>query len=161
MGEEGSDEGHEGDEEESSHEGHEGHEEEGNNEGHEGDEEEGSDEGHEGDEEEGSHEGNEGHEEEEGEQDRHGPDEEGHGAPREQGEDCWWLDCKGLDQEQVWQDRQQEAKCQGQAVPMDAGHFEGMEGLEDHRLCRDQEGLAPVREGEGDLRQLSAFLIEK
>merc|ERR1719172_584134 len=131
------------------------------NEGHEGDEEEGSHEGHEGDEEEGSHEGHEGHEEEDREQDRQGPDGQGHGAPREQGEDCWWLDCKGLDQEQVWQDRQQEEQCEGKEVPMDAGLCQGAEGLEAHGLCRDQEGLPLVREGEGVLRQLSAMLIEK
>merc|ERR1711918_70695 len=126
-----------------------------------GDEEEGCHEGNEGDEEEGSNEGNEGHEEEDCEQDRQGPGGQGHGAPREQGEDCWWLDCKGLDQEQVWQDRQQEEQRQGLEVPMDAGCREGAQGLEAHGLCRHQEGLPSVREGEGVLRQLSAALIEK
>merc|ERR1711959_552941 len=136
--EDGSHEGHEGDEEEGSHEGNEGDEEEGSHEGNEGDEEEGSHEGNEGYEEEGSHEGNEGHEEEDREQDRQGPGGQGHGAPR-----------------------QQEEQCQGQEVPMDAGRRKGAQGLEAHGLCRDQEGLPSVREGEGVLRQLSAALIEK
>merc|ERR1712100_776950 len=153
--EEGSHGGHEGDEEEGCDEGHEGDEEEGSHEGYEGDEEEGSNEGHEGDEEEGSNEGHEGHEEKDREQDCQGPHGQGHGAPREQGEDCWRLDCQGLDQEQAWQDRQQEEERLLQEVPMDAGLREGAQGLEADGLCRDQEGLSFVREGEGVLWQLS------
>merc|ERR1712146_833463 len=95
--------------------------EEGSHEGHEGDEEEGSHEGHEGDEEEGSHEGHEGDEEEVCEQDCKGPDGQGHGAPWKQGEDCWRLDCEGPHKEQVRQDCQQEEVCLCQEVSMDPG----------------------------------------
>merc|ERR1712137_477898 len=99
-------------------------------------------EGHEGDEEEGGHEGDEGHEEEVRERDRAGPRGQGHGAPWQQGEDRWWLDRKGLDQEQGRQDREQEAERQQQEVPMDPGVLEGAQGLEDQGVCRDQEGLS-------------------
>merc|ERR1711985_218744 len=154
--EEGSNEGHEGDEEEGSDEGHEGDEEEGSDEGHEGHEEEGSDEGHEGHEEEGSHEGHEGDEEEVREQDRTGHDGQGDGAARQQGQDRRWLDCEGLDQEQAWQGREQEAKRAREKVPLDPGLHKGAQGPEDHGLYYHQEGHTTVRQGQGVLQPVSA-----
>merc|ERR1711975_18902 len=163
--------GYEGYEEEGCHEGHEGcdegDEEEGCHEGHEGDEgdeEEGCHEGHEGnegDEEEGcheGHEGDEGHEEEVREQDCEGQPRKVHGAPWQQGEDRRRLDCQGLVQEQVWQGREQEVERPRQEVPMDPGYREGSQGPEDYRLHCDQEGHAPVCQGEGALWQLSTLL---
>merc|ERR1712078_449875 len=154
--EEGGHEGHEGDEEEGSHEGHEGDEEEGSHESHEGDEEEGSHEGYEGDEEESSHEGHEGNEEEEREQDCSGPHGVCHGTPWKQGQDRWWLDCEGLDEEQERQDREQEGERTRQEAPMDAGCRQGAQGLEDHGILGDQEGHTLVCKGEGILQRLSA-----
>merc|ERR1711937_419119 len=156
--EEGGHEGHEGDEEEGGHEGHEGDEEEGSHEGHEGDEEEGGHGGHEGDEEEGSHEGHEGYEEEEREQDCEGHHGQSDGAPWKQGKDCRRLNRQGPDQEQSRQDCEQEEARPRQEVPMDAGLLEGTQGPEAHRLRRDQEGLTPLRQGEGVLQCVSAAL---
>merc|ERR1712224_297811 len=51
---------------------------------------------------------------------------------------------------------EQEGKCSLQEEPMDPGHCEGAQGLEDHGLCCDQEGLARVRQGEGVLHPVSA-----
>merc|ERR1712070_943458 len=153
--------GHEGDEEEGGHEGYEGDEEEGSDEGHEGDEEEGSDEGHEGDEEEGGHEG---HEEEGCEQDCDGLACQGDGAPWQQSEDHWRLDGIGSDQEQGRQNCEQESERQGQegmqehSGAMVRGPGKGPQGLEDHGIRRDQEGLTPLRQGEGALQCVSAAL---
>merc|ERR1712178_437860 len=162
--EEGGHEGHEGDEEEGGHEGHEGDEEEGSHEGHEGDEEEGGDEGHEGDEEEGSHEGHEGYEEEGCEQDCDGLACQGDGAPWQQSEDHWRLDGIGSDQEQGRQNCEQESERQGQegiqehSGAMVRGPGKGPQGLEDHGIRCDQEGLTPLRQGEGALQCVSAAL---
>merc|ERR1712224_19333 len=158
MGEEGSDESHEGDEEEGSHEGHEGDEEEGSHEGYEGDEEEGSHEGHEGDEEEGSHEGHEGDEEEVCEQDCEGPVCQSDGTSWEQGEDRWGHDIQGSLQEQARQGCEQEEVCLCQEVPMDSGRHEGTQGSEDHRLRCHQEGHTSVCKGKGILQPVSAAL---
>merc|ERR1719261_1955982 len=76
-----------------------------------------------------------------------GPDGICHGAPRKQGQDRWWLDRKGLDQEQEWQDREQDGERTRQEAPMDGGCREGAQGLEDHRILRDQEGHTLVRKG--------------
>merc|ERR1712046_344975 len=156
--EDGSHEGHEGHEEEGSHEGHEGDEEEGSHEGDEGDEEEGSHEGYEGDEEEGSHEGDEGDEEEVREQDCEGSDGQGNGAPWQQGEDRWRLDCQGSHQEQVRQDCEQEEQRPWEEVTMDPGCRKGAQGVEDHWLRRHQERLTAVCKGKGVLQPVSAAL---
>merc|ERR1711959_519045 len=112
-------------------------------------------------------EGNEGHEgdEEEGrEQDCQGHHVQGNGAPREQGEDRRWLDGKGPDAEQVWQDRKQKAECFVQAeVQADVGAMEpgcgkGAQSLEDYRLLFGQEGHTLVLESQGALQPVSAAL---
>merc|ERR1712182_69842 len=75
----------------------------------------------------------------------------------QQRENRWWLDCEGLDQEQVRHSCEQESERPCQEVAVDPGCCKGTQGLEDHGLLRDQEGLASVHESEGDLRQLSSY----
>merc|ERR1712139_118368 len=135
-----------------------GHEEEGSHEGHEGDEEEGGHEGHEGDEEEGSHEGHEGDEEEAREQDREGHFQQGVGAPWQQGEDHWRLECKGPDQEQARQSREQETACPWPEESMDEGRGAGAQGAEDHWLRCRQEEHTSVCKDKGVLQPVSATL---
>merc|ERR1719449_507338 len=79
-----------------------------------------------------------------------------HGAPWKQGQDHWWPDREGLDQEQERQDREQEAERPGQEAPMDAGCREGAQGLEDHGVCHHEEGHTLVHKGEGVLQRVSA-----
>merc|ERR1711964_8996 len=98
----------------------------------------------------------EGDEEETCEQDCKGEVLQGVGAPRQQGEDCWRPDEKGLHQEQVRQGREQEAERQRQAQPVDPGMQEGTCIPEDQRLCRVQEGDSLLPKGEGVLRPVSA-----
>merc|ERR1712138_33117 len=80
------------------------------------------------------------------------------GAPWKQGKDCWRLDRQGFDQEQSRQDCEQEAERTRQEVPMDAGCQEGTHGPEAQGIRRDQEGLTPLRRGEGVLQCVSAAL---
>merc|ERR1711977_301547 len=102
--------------------------------------------------------GDEGNEEEEREQDCEGPHGQGNGAPWQQGKNHWRLDCQGFDQEQSRQDCEQEAERTRQEVPMDAGCQEGAHGPEAQGIRRDQEGLTPLRQGEGVLQCVSAAL---
>merc|ERR1711959_172416 len=83
---------------------------------------------------------------------------QGNGAPREQGEDRRWLDGKGPDEEQGWQDRKQKSECSGQEECMEPGSVKGAQSLEAYRLCGDQEGHTLVLESQGDLQPVSAAL---
>merc|ERR1711918_313486 len=56
---------------------------------------------------------------------------------------------QGPHQEQVWQDREQEAECSGQNEHMDDCREEGTRCLEDQGLRCRQEGHAPLPEGKG------------
>merc|ERR1711904_36913 len=109
-------------------------------------------------------EGDEGNEEEEREQDCEGQPCQGNGAPWQQGKNRWRLDGIGPDEEQGRQDCEQEAECcveaQVQDGPraMEPGSGEGTQGIEDHGLRRDQEGLTPLRQGEGVLQCVSTAL---
>merc|ERR1712118_493983 len=77
-----------------------------------------------------------------------------HGVPRIQGEDSGWLDCIGLDQEQIWKDREQEEILYFQEELLDDCLLEGKEGSEDQRLRRNQEGLRALQEGKELLNML-------
>merc|ERR1711985_223659 len=93
----------------------------------------------EGDESYGRHEGHACYEEEGSEQDRQGQDGQGSRLPWQQGEDRRWHDQIRFDQEQVRQDREQEA------IPL-----RQEEQLHQGLRC-DQEGLRSLQEGQGTL----------
>merc|ERR1711896_15199 len=76
------------------------------------------------------------------------------------GEDLRRLEGNRSRQEQEGQDREQEDECSFQEEvcqhcwALDAGCQEGTRGPEDQGLCRDQEGLSTLRQGEGALRKV-------
>merc|ERR1712146_658152 len=84
-----------------------------------------------------------------------------HGAPRDQGQDRWWLDSEGLDQEPVWQDREQEEERLRKEEPLDCGSQEGTRCPEDQGLLCNQEGQPALLEGEGVLQALSAVCQQR
>merc|ERR1712182_33348 len=85
--------------------------------------------GNEGDEGHGRHEGHEGHE----------------GEDRERYDSCL------LDQEQERQDREQEKVGVWQEERLDCCCHQGKEGIGSQGLCRNQEGLRSLQEGQGAL----------
>merc|ERR1712167_298238 len=88
-------------------------------------------------------EGDEGHEEEEGWF-------QGGSAPRYVREDHRWLDQRFIDEEQVWQDREQEGfNGLQEAQRLDYCHPEGQEGFGPEGLRRNQEGFSSLQEGQG------------
>merc|ERR1712139_529396 len=99
----------------------------------------------------GSHEGHESHEEEDREQDRQGQNGKSIGLSRFQGQDRGWYDCRLLDQEQAWQSREQEKVSVWQEEPLDCCRHQGKEGIGSQGLCRNQEGLCSLQEGQGAL----------
>merc|ERR1711977_409999 len=99
----------------------------------------------------GSHEGHESHEEEDREQDRQGQNGKGIGLPWFQGQDRGWYDCRLLDQEQARQDREQEEVGVWQEECLDCRRHQGKEGIGSQGLCRNQEGLCSLQEGQGAL----------
>merc|ERR1712072_707135 len=78
----------------------------------------------------------------------------GHGVPRVQGEDSWWLDCLCIDEEQVRQDREQEEINLCQEERLDDCCLKGKEGTETQGLRRNQEGLRALQEGQGVLLKM-------
>merc|ERR1711988_1761729 len=64
-------------------------------------------------------------------------------------------DGKGLDQEQARQGCQQEAERPGEEEPVDPCSQEGPCCPEDQGLRRDQEGYAPLPQGEGVLQSVN------
>merc|ERR1712124_29837 len=107
--------------------------------------------GNEGDEGHGRHEGHEGHEEEDREQDRQGQNGKGIGLPWIQGENRGWYDSCLLDQEQERQDCEQEKVGVWQEERLDCCRPQGKEGIGSQGLCRNQEGLCSLQEGQGAL----------
>merc|ERR1712118_435324 len=111
--------------------------------------------GNEGDEGHGCHEGHEGNEEEGSEQDCKGTLRQGCGLPWIQGQDLRWFDFVRLDQELPWQDCEQEGIPTGQEEQLHQGldycRPEGQEGFGPEGLCRNQEGLSSLQEGQGTL----------
>merc|ERR1739848_735318 len=109
----------------------------------------------EGNESDGSHEGHACYEEEGSEQDRQGQSCQSSCFPWHQGEDSWWYDQIRSDQEQVRQDREQEAisLCQEEQLHqgLDYCRPEGQEGLGPEGLRCDQEGLTSLQQGQGTL----------
>merc|ERR1711881_353831 len=90
-------------------------------------------------------EGDEGNEEEEGWF-------QGGSAPRYVREDHRWLDQRFIDEEQVWQDREQEGfNGLQEAQRLDYCHPEGQEGFGPEGLRRNQEGFSSLQEGQGAL----------
>merc|ERR1712193_33138 len=106
-------------------------------------------------------EGNEGDEEEDREQDCQGQDEQGVGAPWLQGEDRWWLDSEGPDQEQARPRCEQEAERQGQGQPLGCCLQEGTCRAEDQGLLCHQEGYTTLCQGEGVLQGLNTLALEE
>merc|ERR1711904_590258 len=59
--------------------------------------------------------------------------------------------------EQAWKGCEQEAECQGQAVPLDRSSAEGPCGSQDQGFLSHQEGHTTLRQGEGELQPVNAL----
>merc|ERR1712072_537699 len=99
------------------------------------------------------------------EQVREGEAREARCVPWEQGGDGWRADEVQLDEEQEREDREQEGEREREEglrpdQGLDRGRDEGAEVPEREGLRRREEGHAPVQEGEGVLRAVSARVRE-
>merc|ERR1711964_672634 len=99
-------------------------------------------------------EGDEGHEEEGRQQDWQGPICQGHGLPRDQGEDLHWLEEVRPGQEHNGQDREQEKERPREEVAMDRGCQESARRPQDQGLLRSR------RAPRSTLRQRSSTTSE-
>merc|ERR1712093_259306 len=96
-----------------------------------------------------------------GEQVREGPVRQVGCVPRDQDVDRWWVDQVQPDEEQEREDREQEGQRERQEglrpdQGLDPRRDEGAEVPEREGIHGREEGHAPVQEGEGVLRELSA-----
>merc|ERR1712124_143760 len=95
------------------------------------------------------------------EQVREGEAREARCVPWEQGGDGWRADEGELDEEQEREDREQEGQREREEglrpdQGLDRRRDEGAQGSRREGLRRREEGHAPVQEGEGVLRPVSA-----
>merc|ERR1711862_1084401 len=90
-------------------------------------------------------------EEEGSEQDCKGTHGQGIGLPWIPGENRGWYDSCLLNQEQERQDREQEKVGVWQEERLDCCRHQGKEGIGSQGLCRNQEGLCSLQEGQGAL----------
>merc|ERR1712146_537265 len=76
---------------------------------------------------------------------------------RQAEQDSIWNEQRRLREEQVWQDRQQEAVSRKQEVTLDCSMPECPQGTEDQGFRSHQEGYSTLQEGQGALHSVSTL----